>query len=165
MTGRAPACRHYFHEHLGHRAPTCGGCAKTWISENGRDLARATAHTPTVEIDLYHVLPVDSAHPPDGRVLTRVNSPSDNNFAAADHALGQLSFTTTVLNPSFTAANSVVNGINPLPNQFTGGEGAVKGVEVRIDITFITPLLVGPGHVSFRPEADLGSAANTMCLP
>jgi hypothetical protein len=117
-----------------------------------------------VEIELYHVFPVDSTNPPDGRVLTRANSPSDNNFAAADHALGQLSFTTTVLNPSFTAANSVVNGINPLPNQFTGGEGAVTGVEVRIDITFITPFLLGPDHVFFRPEVDLGSAGNFLWL-
>src|ERR1700749_896632 len=83
-----------------------------------------------VEIQLYHVFPADSVNPPDGRVDTRANSPSDNNFAAADSNLGQLSFTTTVLNTSFTAANSVINGINPKPNQFTGGEGAVTGEEV-----------------------------------
>jgi hypothetical protein len=75
-----------------------------------------------VEIELYHVFPVDS-NPPDGRVITRVNSPSDNNFAAADGALGQLSFTTTVLKSSFTAANSVINGIHPKPNQFNGARG------------------------------------------
>src|SRR5579859_761461 len=84
-----------------------------------------------VEIELYHVFPVDSTNPPDGRVVTRTNSPSDNNFAAADSGLGQLTFTTMVLNQSFTAANSVVNGINPIPNQFTGGEGAVTGEEVQ----------------------------------
>jgi hypothetical protein len=122
------------------------------------------ANIRNVEIELYHVFPVDSANPPDGRVLTRANSPSDNNFAAADGALGQLSFTTTVLNPSFTAANSVVNGINPLPNQFTGGEGAVTGEEVRIDITFTTPFLLGPDHVFFRPEVDLGSAGDFLWL-
>src|SRR6516225_2307292 len=77
-----------------------------------------TADVHNVEIELYHVFPVDSTTPPDGRVLTRVNSPSDNNFAAADGALGQLSFTTKVLNSSFTALNSVVNGIHPAPNQF-----------------------------------------------
>src|SRR5262245_2208672 len=32
----------------------------------------------SVEIELYHVFPVDSVVPPDGRVLTRNNSPSDN---------------------------------------------------------------------------------------
>ena len=53
-----------------------------------------------VEIELYHVFPINSTNPPDGRVITRMNSPSDNNFAAADSALGQLSFTTKVLNPT-----------------------------------------------------------------
>jgi hypothetical protein len=70
--------------------------------------AATTANIQNVEIELYHVFPFESTNPPDGRVLTRMNSPSDNNFAAADGALGQLTFTTTVLNPSFMAANSVV---------------------------------------------------------
>jgi hypothetical protein len=33
------------------------------------------ANVKDVEIELYHVFPVDSANPPDGRVLTRMNSP------------------------------------------------------------------------------------------
>jgi hypothetical protein len=122
------------------------------------------ANIQNVEIELYHVFPVDSVNPPDGRVVTRMNSPSDNNFAAADGKLGQLSFTSTVLNSSFMAANSVVNNINPKPNQFTGGEGAVTGQEVRINVTFITPFLVGPDHIFFRPEVDLGSAGNFLWL-
>src|SRR6516225_11550020 len=81
-----------------------------------------TANINDIEIELYHVFPVDSTFPPSGRVLTRTNSPSDNNFAAFDSAAGQLTFTTTVLNPVFTASNSVVDGINAFPNQFTGGE-------------------------------------------
>ncbi len=117
-----------------------------------------------VEIELYHVFPVNSANPPDGRVITRVNSPSDNQFAAKDSGLGQLTFTTTVLNPSFTAANSVVNGIHPLPNQFTGGEGAVTGEEVLFNVTFTSPLLLPPGHAFFRPEVDLGSAGDFLWL-
>jgi hypothetical protein len=115
------------------------------------------ANIRNVEIELYHVFPADSANPPDGRVLTRVNSPSDNNFAAADGSLGQLSFTTKVLNPSFTAANSVVNGIHAMPNQFTGGEGAVTGEEVEFDIIFNTPFVLGPDHVFFRPEVDMST--------
>jgi hypothetical protein len=94
-----------------------------------------------------------------------VNSPSDNNFAAADRALGQLSFTTTLLNPSFTAANSVVNGINPKPNQFTGGEGKVTGQEVQFNVTFNTPFkLDANDHIFFRPEVDLGSAGDFLWL-
>ena len=117
-----------------------------------------------VEIELYHVFPIDSTFPPDGRVNTRVNSPSDDNFAAADGALGQLSFTTTVISQTFTAANSVVNGIFAKPNQFTGGEGAVTGEEVRFNVTFNTPFVLGPDHVFFRPEVDLGSAGNFLWL-
>lgn len=79
-------------------------------------------------------------------------------------ALGQLSFTTKVLNASFTAANSVVNGINAKPNQFTGGEGPVKGEEVEFDVAFTTPFLLGPDHVFFRPEVDLGNAGDFLWL-
>lgn len=117
-----------------------------------------------VEIELYHVFPAESTNPPSNHVVTRVNSPSDNNFAAADGALGQLGFTTTVLNTSFTAANSVVNGINPKPNQFTGGEGAVTGQEVQFNVTFNTPFVLGPDHVFFRPEVDLGNAGDFLWL-
>jgi hypothetical protein len=123
-----------------------------------------TANINNVEIELYHVFPIDSTNPPDGRVLTRMNSPSDNNFAAADGKLGQLSFTTTVLNSNFMAANSVVNGINAKPDQFTGGEGAVTGVEVQFNVTFTKPFQLGQDHVFFRPEVDLGSAGNFLWL-
>jgi hypothetical protein len=118
-----------------------------------------------VEIELYHVFPLDSTFPPDGRVVTRVNSPSDNAFAAFDSATAQLSFTTTILNTSFTALNSVINGIHPMPNQFTGGEGPVTGIEVQFDVTFTTPFLVGAmDHDFFRPEVGLGSAGDFLWL-
>ena len=117
-----------------------------------------------VEIELYRVFPANSTNPPDGQVPTRVNSPSDNSFAAADGALAQLSFTTTVLNRSFTALNSVANGIHPLPNQFTGGEGAVTGVEVQFNVTFTAPFTLGAGHYFFRPEVDLGGSGDFFWL-
>src|SRR5262249_31320400 len=125
-----------------------------------------TANVNDVEIELYHVFPVDSNNPPDNRVNTRVNSPSDNNFFAANSAVpGQLTFTTTVLSTHFTAANSFVNGINAKPSQFTGGEGAVTGTEVQFNITFTTPITLGPNdHVFFRPEVDLGSAGDFLWL-
>jgi PEP-CTERM motif-containing protein len=122
------------------------------------------ANVSDVEIELYHVFPIDSTNPPSGRVITRTNSPSDNNFAAADSALGQLTFTVTVLNPSFTAANSVTSGINPIPNQFTGGTGPVTGQEVQFNVTFNTPFGLGPDHVFFRPEVNLGNAGNFLWL-
>ena len=111
-----------------------------------------------VEIELYHVFPLDSTNPPDGRVATRTNSPSDNEFAAFDGGLGDLTFTPTVVSASFAAANSVVTGIFASPNQFTGGEGAVTGEEVQIAVTFTTPFLVGAtAHDFFRPEVALTS--------
>ena len=122
------------------------------------------ADVKNVEIELYHVFPRDSTFPPDGRVLSRLNSPADNEFAAADGRLGQLSFHTIVLSPSFTAANSVINGINAFPNQFTGGEGQVTGVEVQFQVDFTTPFLLGPDHLFFRPEVDLGSAGDFLWL-
>ena len=39
--------------------------------------------------------------------------------------------------------------------QFTGGEGAVTGEEVRFNLTFTTPLTVGADHIFFRPEVGL----------
>ena len=123
------------------------------------------ANIKNIEIELYRVFPLDSVNPPSGRVLTRANSPSDNNFAAFDGNLGDLSFMATVLNPSFTAGNSVVNGIHPLPNQLTGGEGIVTGTEVQISVTFTTPFLVGAtDHDFFRPEVDLGNAGDFLWL-
>ena len=106
-----------------------------------------------IEIELYHVFPIDSTSPPDGKVLTRTNSPSDNQFAARDSNLpGQLSFKSSVLDPRFTALNSVVTGIRPIPGRFTGGEGHVVGEEVEFDVTFLAPFILGIDHVFFRPE-------------
>ena len=123
------------------------------------------ANVSQVEIELYHVFPLESTFPPDGRVIQRANSPSDNNFFAADSAVpGQLSFTTTVLNPSFTAANSVTSGINAIPNQFTGGNGSVTGQEVQFNVTFNTPITLGADHVFFRPEVNLGNAGDFLWL-
>jgi hypothetical protein len=111
-----------------------------------------------IEIELYHVFPVDSVIPPDGHVVTRTNSPSDNQFAAFDSGLGSLSFTISILSSSFTAANSVVTGIHASPNQFTGGEGPVTGEEVQFNITFLTPFFVGAtDHDFFRPEVALSN--------
>jgi hypothetical protein len=106
---------------------------------------------------LYHVFSKDSTNPPDGRVITRVNSPSDNNFDARDSATGQLSFAAMVLSQNYTALNSIVNGIQALPKQFTGGEGPVTGEEVQFNVNFTTPFILGPDHVFFRPEVAVNN--------
>jgi hypothetical protein len=112
-----------------------------------------------VEIEFYHVFPKDSTNPPSSHVPTRVNSPADVEIGAAtrDGVAGTLSFIPTLLSSSFTASNSVVNGIHPLPDIFTGGEGTVTGEEVRINVSFTTPVTLGADHYFFRPEVLLSS--------
>ncbi len=107
-----------------------------------------------VEIEFYHVFPADSANPPSGNVPARKNSPADAEIASAtrDSLAGTLSFTGTVLNPSFTVANTVVSGINKAPGQFTGGEGPATGEEIQINVSFNTPVLLPGDHYFFRPE-------------
>jgi hypothetical protein len=46
-----------------------------------------------VGVEFYRVFPFDSVTPPDGRVPTRVNSPSDNVFSSFDVTLGNMTFT------------------------------------------------------------------------
>jgi hypothetical protein len=48
-----------------------------------------------------------------------------------------------------------VNGINKMPNQFSGGEGPVTGQEVQFNVTFATPLVLAEDHYFFRPEVAL----------
>lgn len=112
-----------------------------------------------VEIEFYHVFPADSVNPPSGNSFTRNNSPSDVEIASAtrDSLAGTLSFTGTVLNPSFTVANTVVNGINRVPGQFTGGEGPATGEEVQIAVNFNIPVLLPGDHYFFRPELLLSN--------
>lgn len=108
-----------------------------------------------VTVEIYRVFPNDSTNPPDGHVPTRVNSPSDVELTGRDSVAGTLSFTTTVLNSRFTAANSVLNGINAAPNQTTGGEGQVVGQEVQFQVTFSTPFDLLADHYFFVPQVGL----------
>jgi len=112
----------------------------------------------SVGIELYRVFPQDSASPPDDRVVTRTNSPSDIESAAP-----LLTFTTTLLNSSFTVSNTVVNGINPKPTQFTGGEGPFTGEEVLFSVDFTSSITLDAGHYFFRPEVGL-SGGNFLWL-
>ena len=108
-----------------------------------------------VRVEIYRVFPKDSTNPPSGNVPTRVNSPSDIAFAERDTASSNLSSTPLVLNPSFTAANSVLNGINPIPNQTTGGEGPVTGQEVQFNVDFTTPFVLPADHYFFVPQVEV----------
>lgn len=108
-----------------------------------------------VDVEIYRVFPKDSNNPPSGNVVTRVNSPSDVAFATRDAAGGELIFSTSTLSPTFTANNSVLNGINKLPNQKTAGEGPVTGTEVLFTVNFTTPFDLPADHYFFIPQVQV----------
>jgi len=117
-----------------------------------------------IAVEIYRVFPNDSdvgrtSGAPTfstAQVPTRVNSPSDVAFdTRSSNVAGDMSFTQTTLAASFTALNSVLNGINPKPNQSTGGEGPVTGVEVRFDITFTHPFDLPADHYFFVPQVQV----------
>jgi hypothetical protein len=110
-----------------------------------------------VVVEIYRVFPNDSNNPPDGRVPTRVNSPSDVAFNSRDSSATSLTFTSSLLSSSFTANNSVLNGINPAPNQTTHGEGPVTGQEVKFTVNFTTPFDLPPDHYFFIPQVKLSN--------
>src|SRR5438552_3788657 len=112
-----------------------------------------------VEIEIYHVFPNDSDTNRTLHVPTRANSPGDVEIddATRDGLDGSLSFSATLVNTSFTASNSVVNGIHAATNQTTHGEGPVTGDEVLISLTLNPPISLPPGHYFFRPEVLLSS--------
>jgi hypothetical protein len=112
-----------------------------------------------VEIELYHVFPGESDTNRGLTVPTRANSPGDVEIDSAtrDSANGSLVFSATIVNPSFTASNSVVNGINKKPAQKTNGEGSVTGEEVMITVNFDPPIALPTNHYFFRPEVLLSS--------
>jgi len=111
-----------------------------------------------VEVEIYHVFPADSDTTRTPAVVTRMNSPSDVEIdgATRDTADGSLT-ANAMVGPTFSVLNSVVNEINPSPNQFTGGEGPVTGTEVTITVTFDPPILLPADHYFFRPEVGLSS--------
>jgi hypothetical protein len=111
-----------------------------------------------VRVEIYRVFPKDSdigrtsgsptfSTP---KVPTRVNSPSDVEFADRDTASGNLSFSTRVLADSFTAINSVrPGGIHAKPAQTTGGDGNITGEEVEFDVSFTKPFVLPADHYFF----------------
>jgi hypothetical protein len=119
-----------------------------------------------VVVEIYRVFQADSnvgrtSGPPvfsTPKVPTRVNSPSDVEFDSRDSSAGTLSFTTSVLQASFTASNSIQpGGIHPLPGDTTGGNGAITGQEVEFNLTFSPDFSLGPDHYFFVPQVELTS--------
>jgi hypothetical protein len=111
-----------------------------------------------VEVEVYHVFPLDSAIPPSGKVPSRANSPSDVEIGTATRAgnSGTLTFSTNVLNSNFGVGNTVVNNLK-VATAPPAGEGPTTGVQVEITITFTRPIILPAGHYFFRPEVLLTS--------
>jgi hypothetical protein len=117
-----------------------------------------TSNIGEVAAEIYRVFPNDSNTARTPNVPTRTNSPSDNAFATRDTSPppGNPTFTTQVLNPTFSAFNSVTpSGIHPSPGQTTGGNGAVTGEEVLFTLTFTTPIDLPADHYFFVPQVEL----------
>src|SRR5262249_12908672 len=86
-------------------------------------------------------------------------------FASRDSAGGQLMFNSSVLSVQFTALNSVTpGGIHPFPMQTTGGNGALTGQEVQINVTFTTPFNLPADHYFFVPQVALTNGAQFYWL-
>jgi len=126
-----------------------------------------TGTTPTVgevKVEIYRVFPNDSnvartSGPPvfsTPNVPTRVNSPSDVALDERSSTTGNLTFTKTVISPTFTALNSVQpGGIHlPAPGQ-TGGDGPITGQEVRFNVTLTTPFNLSQEHFFFVPQVEV----------
>jgi hypothetical protein len=118
-----------------------------------------------VRVEIYRVFPLDSSEPPSGHVPTRANSPSDNALTERDSSAGGLSFVTSLVNPSFSVANSVQQrGINPSPGEFTGGNGALTGEEMEFDLSFTHGLLLPADHYFFVPQVEVSDGGNFFWL-
>ena len=126
-----------------------------------------------VAVEIYRVFPKDSdvtrtsgaptfSTP---KVPTRANSPGDVAFDTRDSADGTLRFTVTVLGHDFPAANSVIDGINPIPNQATKGDGPVQAHEILVDVVFDPAIDLPADHYFFVPQVKLqGTGGNFLWL-
>ncbi len=129
----------------------------------------AVADISEVRVEIYRVFPSDSdvggtSGPPTfstPNVPTRVNSPSDVALDDRDsNPGGGLTFQAQVVNPVFTVLNSVQpGGIHAKPNQTTGGDGPVIGIEVAFSIDFTDPFDVPAAHYFFIPQVDVTGGA------
>ena len=123
-----------------------------------------TANVGEVRVEIYRVFPNNSdvgrtSGPPTfstPQVPTRVNSPSDVALLDRSTTSGTLTFTTSLLSPTFTALNSVQpGGIHPTPLQTTLGNGPITGQEVLFSVNFTTPIDLSPDHYFFIAQVEV----------
>jgi hypothetical protein len=138
----------------------------TGATFTGLIVGGSTSSIGQVVVEIYQVFPNGSdvgrtSGPPafsTVQVPTRVNSPSDVALDSRDSSSGSLSFQTQAMG-NFTANNSVQpGGIHPTPNQTTGGNGSVTGLEVQLTVNFKTPFDLLAGHYFFVPQVEVTDA-------
>jgi hypothetical protein len=118
-----------------------------------------------IVVEMYRVFPADSDVVRTPNVPTRMNSPSDVALASKDSAASQLTFSSSVLSPTFTTINSIQpGGIHPSPNQTTMGNGSLTGQEVQINVTFNTPFDLQADHFFFVPQVALNNGGQFYWL-
>lgn len=118
-----------------------------------------------VRVEIYRVFPADSDTMRTIHVPTRANSPSDIALTDRSSTDRTLRFTTRVVDHHLAAANSVIDGIQPAPDQHTEGDGAVAGHAVEFHVVFTEPVDLLAGHYFFVPQVRLrGKDGNFLWL-
>ncbi len=113
-----------------------------------------------VEVEVYHVFPLDSAVPPSGKVPSRANSPSDVEIGTATRAgnSGTLTFSTNVLNANVSVLNTVVNNLKVADGLLPAGKVQRQVKKWRSRSRSLAPSSrAWRGHYFFRPEVLLTS--------
>jgi hypothetical protein len=133
----------------------------TGVSFIGLVPSLAAVNLAQLGVEIYRVFPNDSNTVRTPNVATRANSPSDVEFADHFNGAGDV-LTATLLSPSFTASNSILNGIFPSPGQLTMGEGSVTGQEVLFTFDFASPIFLPADHYFFVPQVPLAPGAGNF---
>jgi hypothetical protein len=131
------------------------GATFTGLAPQGFDVSNIG----NVVVEIYRVFPNDSnvnrtSGPPTfstPNVPTRVNSPSDVAFDSRESGT-DLTFTPSVVNPTFMVNNSVQpDGIHLA----TGGDLSFTGEEIHFVVDFTKAFNLLPGHYFFVPQVEL----------
>jgi hypothetical protein len=109
----------------------------------------------TIQVEIYRVFPNDSDTSRTPNVPTRTNSPGDVAFQSRSTDDGNLVFTFVVTQIPFQVSNSVINGINPSPNQNTQGEAPVEGWLTSFIVLFTDEFILPPDHYFFKPSIQV----------
>ena len=112
-----------------------------------------------VTVEIYRVFPNDSDTTRTPNVPTRTNSPADVEFDDRSNTKvspnGQLAFSFVVLQLNYQVANSVIDGINPLPDQNTGGDGPVSGWLAQFLVLFVDEFVLPADHYFIVPQVEI----------